>query len=259
MLSIERQSKIVELAKQNGAVKTDELMKMFNVSSETIRRDMLVLEEQGVIRRVYGGAVFCGGSVPNKNLDERREDFKAQKKELVKYATELISDGDIIAIDEGSTALRFADAIAESANHLIVVTHSLDVLEKLSVNEGIDVILCGGTYLRNEKALCGELTADCYKNLHVMKSFIFPSAISLAGGIMATTEELWRIQKVMMSIADEVIVMADGSKFEKNGLYKVCPLNQSYTYVTDSGIADGLVNLYEENGFKIISSKKARL
>lgn len=255
MLSIERQSIIIEAAKKNGAVKTDELIKMFDVSAETIRRDLLALEEQGVLRRVYGGAVVCGGSVPNKNIDERREDFKAQKKELVRFATELISEGDIIAIDEGTTALRFADIIAERFNNLIVVTHSLDVLQRLIKNPDIEVVLCGGSYLRNENALCGELTATCYKNLHVMKSFVFPSAISMDGGIMATTEEMWRIQKVMMSIADEVVVMADSSKFEKSSLYKVCPLNQSYTYITDSGIADALTNLYEENGYKILSSK----
>ena len=254
MLTVERQSYIKETAKKSGAVKTDDLMKRFNVSAETIRRDLIELEAQGVLHRVYGGAVACGGTVANKHLDERIDDFREQKRELSEYAASLVNEGDIIAIDEGTTALEFAEVLAQRFKKLTVVTHSLDVLEKLKHLRGINVILCGGTYMSDENALCGEITASCYEKIHVMKSFIFPSAISLKDGIMCVSNDLMRIQKVMLEIADQIIIMADGSKFEKNGLYKLCPLSQSFVYVSDSSVSQDLIQLYKQNGINLLRS-----
>ena len=256
MLSIERQNIIAEMAKKDGAIKTDDLIKRFDVSSETVRRDLLSLEKQGLLKRVYGGAVICGGTLPVKNLDKRLDDYKNLKRELSEYAAELVSEGDIIALDEGSTAIEFADVLAEKFRRLTVVTHCLDVLNRLSRAEGIDIIICGGEYLREENSFCGELTAECFSKLHVMKSFVFPASLSLSGGIMSSTDKLMRVQKPMIDIADEVIIMADSSKFEKHALYKLCPLSTTFTYVTDSNIPDVIVNLYEENGIKLIRGAK---
>ena len=256
MLSIERQNLIAEYAQKNGAVKTEELIKKFDVSAETVRRDLLVLEKQGVLRRVYGGAISCGGTVVNKNRDERMDEFKEQKRELSEYAAEFINDGDIIAIDEGSTAYEFADVIAQKFSKLTVVTHCLDVLDRLKKNPGIEIIICGGTYIRDENTFLGELTVACYEKLHVMKSFIFPGAISLKGGIMSGHNELMRIQKSMMDMSDKVVIMADSSKFEKNALYSLCQMDNSFVYVTDSEIPEGFVQLYEESGYNLIRGKR---
>ena len=256
MLSIERQNMIAEYAQKNGAVKVDELIKRFDVSSETVRRDLLVLEKQGVLRRVYGGAVSCGGTIVGKNRDERMDEYKEQKRELSEYAVQLINEGDIIAIDEGSTAYEFADVIADKFKKLTVVTHSLDVLDQLKSNPGIEVIICGGMYMREENTFLGEMTVACYEKLHVMKSFIFPGAISLKGGIMSSYNELMRIQRAMMDTADKVVIMADSSKFEKNALYSLCPMDKSFAYVTDNEIPEGFVQMYEENGYNLMKGKK---
>lgn len=251
MLAQERKERIYAIIKKNGAVTTATLVNEFNVSLETIRRDLLDMEKLGQLVRVHGGAVAKSDMMPMLKLKERNTECKQQKMDLSQKAMQFINEGDIIGLDSGSTAAIFAEALKENFNSLTVVTNSTDVFNILSPHDGFSVILCGGYYMKNENAFYGSLTLDMIKNLHVSKLFICPSAISIECGICDYQDELCLIQKQFMSIADEIFVVADSSKFEKHALLKLCDMSDDYTYITDNDLPDELIELYRENNINI--------
>lgn len=251
MLAKERQDKIYELVQKNGAVTTGFLVERFQVSIETIRRDLLNMERNGKLSRVHGGAIAKGNMKPFLKLPERNQDHFEQKENLSFGAMEFISEGDIIGIDAGSTAIAFAQALKEKFSKLTIVTHFLDVFNLLCNHEDFSVILCGGHYIRHENAFYGELTLDMLKTLHIQKCFIFPSAVSLEYGIRDYQKELYQVQKQMIKSSDQIFVLADSSKFEKKALLKVDDMKNDYVYITDQGLSKELLEIYKENNITI--------
>ncbi len=256
MLANERRRKINELIQRNGAVTTANLVETFKVSVETVRRDLLEMEEAGSLVRVHGGAVVKGDMKPFKMLSDRNKEFVREKYALSVKAAEFISEGDIISVDSGSTAVFFAQMLREKFSDLTVVTHSLDVFEALKDYKDFKVILCGGHYLREENAFAGELTLNMLSDVHVNKAFVFVSAISLDKGIYDYQKEIYQLQKKMLQTADKVFVLADSSKFEKTGLLKLSDMKTEYVYITDSSLNEQVLDLYKENDIKIYLGEK---
>ena len=251
MFAKERQKKIYELLKSGGAVLTSELVERFSTSTETIRRDLLAMEHEGLLLRVHGGAMLQNGMQSPMELKERHEEHHAGKRALAKKALDFIEEGDIIAIDEGSTAIFLSEAIRERFTKLTVITHSLDVFSILANHKEISVILCGGFYLRSERAFYGEPTLGMLRGLHAKKAFLFPGAISLEHGICCYENNLLQVQKQMAASADSVFILADSSKFEKTSLIKLDDMSPRFSYITDPGLPETLKNLYRENGIQV--------
>lgn len=253
MLAQERQNKIYEMLQKNGAVTTSGLVKRFEVSVETIRKDLLFMEQKGQLSRVHGGAVIKSDMKPFLELQQRNKECSSQKNDLALKATEFISDGDIIGVDAGSTAISFAEAIKEKFSRLTVVTHSLDVFKILCNCKDFNVILCGGQYLRGENTFYGTLTLDTLSNLHMQKAFIFPWTVSLNYGIFDYLNELNQVRRQMLNSSEKVYILADSSKFEKKALFKIDNMRTDYYYVTDSLLSEELKNLYKQNNIQIFT------
>ena len=249
MFAKERQDKIYEIVKNNGAVTTPALVELFDVSIETVRRDLLEMERHGLLSRVHGGAVAIGEMKPYLDLNERNKEFTEQKRYLALKAMEFISDGDIIGIDSGSTAISFSEVLKEKFSKLTVITNSLDVFNILC--DSFSVILCGGYYLPYEKAFYGSLTLSMLKNLHMQKAFIFPSAVSFEFGICDYQKDLYQIQEQMIKSSDEIFILADSSKFEKKALLKIDDMKTGYRYITDCNINSELEKLYKEHNINL--------
>lgn len=254
MFAKERQNKIFEIVKKDGAVTASALVELFGISVETVRRDLLEMEKQGKLSRVHGGAVAQGDMKPFLRLDQRNREFSEQKRSLSLTAADFINEDDIIGIDTGSTAIFFAEVLKRRFKSLTVVTHSLDVFEIL--NEAFNVILCGGCYMKNERSFYGAPALDMLENLHIQKSFIFPSAVSLEFGIGDYNVELLNMQRRLIKSADAVFVLADSSKLEKKALLKLDEMRGEYTYVTDGFVSSELKELYSENGINIFTGDK---
>ncbi len=256
MFAKERQDKIYDMLQKNGAVTTASLVEVFAVSIETIRRDLLNMEQQGRLLRVHGGAVANGDMKPFLALTERNEIYGSQKQNLARKATELICEGDIIGIDSGSTANALAEALKEKFARLTVITHSLDVFHIL--RDCFSVILCGGQYMPQENSFHGSLTLDMLKNLHMQKVFLCPSAVSLKYGICDYQDDLYLVQKQLLQSADEIFILADSSKFEQKALLKLADMKQEYSYVTDNELTDEIKKLYKENDIKLYIGGKQK-
>lgn len=251
MLANERRNQIYQIIQNDGAVMVSRLVERFGVSLETVRRDLLVMEQKGLLTRVHGGAVTKNDMKQFLCLPERNKEHSEKKNELASKAVKFISEGDVIGIDSGSTAIHFAEALKDKFTKLTVVTHCMDVFERLANYKEFSVILCGGQYMRTENTFYGELTLNMLDLLHVSKAFIFPAALSLKFGLCDHRTELPQIQKKLIDIADEVYILADSSKFEKTGLLKTSDMKPEYKYITDSDLKSELVTLYKENNIKI--------
>ena len=131
MLAKERQDIILEMLQRDGSVTTAGLVRQLGVSLETIRKDLLLMERSGQLSRVHGGAVVKSNMKRFLELQQRNQEYREQKDDLALKATEFISDGDIIGLDAGSTAISLANRIKERFSRLTVVTHSHDVFQIL--------------------------------------------------------------------------------------------------------------------------------
>lgn len=256
MLANERQNKIHEMLIKNGAVTTNDLVKKFRVSIETVRRDLLFMEQSKLLKRVHGGAVKAGEMIVLNKLDARVEENRDKKRELSEIAVKFINEGDIIGVDAGSTAILFAEVLKENFSSLTVITHSLDVFEIIGKHRNFNVILCGGHFMKEENSFYGRLALNTIENLHMQKCFVCPSAVSLKFGVCDYNQELVQIQQKFMECSDEVFFLADSGKFEKNALLKLCDMKPEHTFITDGGLSDELKNIYKENQIKVFTGEE---
>jgi len=251
MFARERQNIICDLIKENGSVTTTELIAMFGVSIETIRRDLQELEKNNRLRRVHGGAIAVGEMNQFQELSVRLHKHDSQKKELSRTAAEMVYDGDVIGVDAGSTAYYFAQALKEIRRKVTVVTYSLDVFQILNGVADFEVILCGGHFLKKENAFSGPLTLEMLRQLHVQKAFVFPTAVSMQHGICDHEQEFVLMQKQLIACADTVYILADSSKFEKIELLRIAEMKKNYIYVTDKELSPGLAAAYHKNQYQL--------
>lgn len=255
MFANERQQKIHEMIQKDGAVTTSGLVDFFDVSIETIRRDLLCMEKDNLLKRVHGGAIAVGEMKPFNTLTQRNMEHSSLKHEIARTALQFVEEGDYIFIDSGSTAIPFAEMLRDHISSLTVVTHSLDVFQILHDRQQISVILCGGHYDNAENAFYGALTLNMLEKLHVQKAFIFPSAVSIEFGLCDYLQNFYMVQSQMLKNSDNIYILADSSKFEKRALLKLDDMKTEYHYVTDHLLTEELQKLYKENSIHIAVGK----
>ena len=239
MFANERRIKIAEMLERRSSVTVAELTDAFQVSLETIRRDLEYLERQGALKRVHGGAITVRKMQSYSSLSARVTEHREEKRRLALAAIPYIREGDCISLDTGSTSFELAALLCEHFHELTVVTNSLQVFQILSGKEGF-------------KTFYGHLTLDMIRQLHVSKYFIAPSAISLDFGISDHIHELVAVQRALIDISDQIIVQADSSKFETCAALKICDLNPRFLYLTDSGLPDEILEAYKKASINII-------
>lgn len=253
MFANERQNIILKEIKQKGAATTAAISKKLGVSIETVRKDFVALEKKGLLVRVHGGALGTNENAPDLDYERRTEFHKKEKTELSYAAATLVEEGDVIAVDSGSTAAEFIEVLKENFSRLTIVTASTDIFDSAKNYKDFKIFLCGGEYLRGENSFYGAFAVETMKKFHVKKSFIFPSAVSISGGIEIYKKEFYELQNTLISIADEVVIMADSSKFEKRAFIKTCDISSAKIIVTDSALGEEIKEIYKTNGIKLVT------
>lgn len=256
MLANERYSVILDRIRNKGSVSVSELVDEWKTSSETIRRDLLFLEKQNRLQRVHGGAVALTSMKTYPNLTQRLQENVEQKEQLSETAALLVKEGDILAVDSGSTAVEFIRILKKHFKNLTIVTHSSQNFEEIKSAEGFHPVLIGGEYMPKEDVFYGALALETIQKLHVSTCFLFPSAISLKYGISDFIPECVAVQKAYLDIADKAVILADNTKFEKSAFIKICSTESQYAIITDNGLDDSIYQLYREYNIPIYKDKK---
>ena len=252
MLSYQRRNAIAERVEKDGSADIASLVRDFNVSAETIRKDLILLEKSKRLQRIHGGVIPYSTNASNLSYKARLDHQRKEKRSLSVTASSLIKNGDWIFVDTGSTAAQFASVLAQQFSSLHVVTNSAYVFNRLAYIKGFDVILTGGQFCTEDEGFYGKCTIDTLSEFHVDISFICPVAISLKYGATDFGNTYCDVQRKAMEICTKSVFLADSEKFEKAANYRICPVESISTIVTDSSLSQAMYELYTESGITVI-------
>ncbi len=250
-LKDERQQQILEVLHQHQQATVTELSNRFSVSEVTVRRDLQELEEAGNLRRVHGGAIAAEPAPPEPPVVQRMRQHKACKDEIGRAAAALVEDGEAIFLGSGSTAAYVARHLKKHSD-VTVITNALTVANELALVDGVTVVVTGGVLRTSELSLVGHITESTVRELRVDKVIIGMRAISLDDGM--TNDYLPEVMtdRAIIQMAEELIVVADHTKFDRAATAFVAPVARVRTLVTDAATDPVTLERLEALGIGIV-------
>ncbi|SEN37084.1 MULTISPECIES: DeoR/GlpR family DNA-binding transcription regulator [unclassified Paenibacillus] len=240
MLAAERYDRIVEMVNVKGSMRVSELSEHCRVTEETIRRDLDRLEQAGRLRRSHGGAVSVKEEQPEIPYRVRETTHAEEKKRIAQSALSMIRPGDRILLDASTTAGYMAANMPDMP--LTVLTNSIQVATELSSRDKIEVISTGGQLAQRSLSFVGPLAERSLETYHVDKLFLSCKGVHLEGGGISESNELQaRLKQKMVGISDQVILLADTSKFGVRAFARVTGLNAVHAVITDQSLDEDVI------------------
>lgn len=229
----ERFDRIIASLRIHPAVRISSLAEDFRVSIETVRRDIDELSRRGLVDRTYGGAALRL-MAHEPEVNERRNQLIEERLRIGDFATGLVSPGDVLMIDSGSTTTHFARCLADGdIGDLTVLTNAPSVAKAVAKNACIRVILCPGDYDVHEGGVFGPETTHFLQRFNADKTFIGASGLTVSGPIEANSPVSW-IKRSMIDRAERSLLMVDHTKFNTHALELVCPLSDLDDVIADT-------------------------
>lgn len=232
MLAIERRNQILLKLQQEKKVVVSDLSQIYNVTEETIRRDLERLEKEGLATKTYGGAVLSESLYADIPYNVRKETNLKGKKKIAELVKDMIQDGDCIGVDASSTALYIIQQIKHK-NNITVITNSIEILLELSDKKGWKVLSTGGTLKKEALSLVGYQAERMIDNFHVDKAIVSCKGIDAEYGITDSNELDAEVKKRFLNIATQKILVADSTKFDKISFARIGELSMIDIVVTD--------------------------
>lgn len=251
LLVAERRAAIIKKLEAHGSVRVADLSAQFGVTEETIRRDLEELERQKVLKRTYGGAVKATGTGYELPHAKRRLKNAAEKAKIAKAAVSLIREGDTVSFDASTTVLRLCQELHHMSG-LTVLTNSIQVLLELSGRPGIVAIGTGGTLRETALSFVGPIAERTMAEHHVDKAFLSCKGLSVEKGLTDSNELEVELKKLMIRAAQEVIVLADHTKFGYTGFARIATIDAIDTIVTDDGVDPKEIQPFIDAGINVI-------
>ena len=244
MNSTARRQDILQYILEKGAAQVDELTALYDVSRMTIHRDLDSLEQEGVIRKVRGGATVQSSSLVESSFRYRMQISVPIKEALARAAARYIEPGQAIMIDDSTTTIALTK-IVPNLRPLTVITNSLTVTEQLSNVPGIDLIALGGHYNTRFNAFFGLQCEQAIANLCADLLFMSVSAVR---GTTAFHQEqqVVKTKRAMMAAAEKRILLVDHSKFENTALHRLAELSEFDRVFVDRGVGRAHLALMHE-------------
>lgn len=233
MLVEERRIRLLELVRTRGFAALPDLADALQVSESTVRRDLDYLEESGTAKRTHGGVFYTGASPKLPHFDERQPAQWDKKRMIAAKAAELIDDGDTVLLDGGTTTYEVARWLV--GRPLQVVTNSLPVANLFASSSDTDLVLLGGYVYPRTGVSLGPYANDMLQRLNVRKTVLSVAGIN-DRGFFNSNLLLVETERAMMQAAEEVIVVADSTKFGHQSLAHLCPWNEVNHLVVDHEI-----------------------
>lgn len=247
MLAVERRNLILEKLQDEKRVLVSELSELFEVSEETIRRDLDKLDKEGLATKTYGGAVLVENTNTDMPFSVRKKRNMRGKGIMADIIASLISDGDHIILDPSTTAVSIVKALKDK-KRLTIVTNSIEVLVELADVSGWEVISTGGTLRENYLALVGPKALESINSFHADKVILSCKGIDLEKGISDSNEMFSQVKKAMLRSAHQRILAADHTKFDKIAFSQICEVAEIDMVVTDVRPSDAWVEYFKDKG-----------
>jgi DeoR family transcriptional regulator of aga operon len=235
MLNEERRQRIKEILTVKKRILVNEMSGEFNVSPVTIRKDLEILEKRGILTRVHGGAIINHSSVQDLALTEKERIHTNEKRRIAELAESLINPGDTIILDSGSTTTQLA-RLLKFKKDITVITNAVNIASELAASE-LTVILTGGILREQSFSLVGPIAEDSLRSITADILFLGVDGIDFKYGMTTPNFLEARVNKMMIQVAEQVIVLADSSKFGRRSTGVIDNLQQVDKIITDSNIS----------------------
>lgn len=249
--TIERRVLILDKLESKGQIDVISLSQELGVSEVTIRNDLARLEQKNMLVRSRGGAMKVDRVGMDFNLSDKNKQHYKEKLRIGKAAATLIENGDTIILDSGTTTMEINKYLSNFET-LTVITNALNIANKLAEHEKINVIVPGGFLRRNSLSLVGTTAEESFKNYFCDKLFLAVDGFNTTYGLSTPNVEEAHLNRVMISIAKQVIVVADSSKFHKRSFAFIAPLSSIHIVITDAGLPAEDHKKLEHAGVKVM-------
>jgi DeoR/GlpR family transcriptional regulator of sugar metabolism len=231
-----RRQSLIQHIIQVGSAQVDELAARFNVSRMTVHRDLDLLEQQGVVRKVHGGVTVHPSNLVESNLLYRSQIAAREKEALVRAAAEFIEPGQAIIIDDSSSTAGLTRYLA-ARKPLTVITNSLGIIDRLKDSYGIKVICLGGDYNPRFDSFLGLLCEQTVSSLRANTLFMSASAV-IGTTAYHQEQDVVKIKRALMEAVEQRILLVDSTKFGRTALNRLARLSEFDLLITDDGLGE---------------------
>ncbi|WP_026568553.1 DeoR/GlpR family DNA-binding transcription regulator [Bacillus sp. UNC41MFS5] len=248
MIKEKRLKKIQEYVNEHQSASLDELVTVFDVSKNTIRRDVQELVDRGELKKVYGGVSVVQSKLESFQVRQVRNQ---ERKELIaKKAASYVEDGDFIFIDSGTTTIEMLEYLKDK--QLTVFTNNIDFIVDSLPYEKINVITIGGMLERKTKSFVNPRNMDLLKDYNIKKAFMASTGISLTNGVTNASPLESELKKIVVNRSAEVYLLVDHDKFDKYGLMTYCGFDEIDYIVTDALPNETYQEYAKKNGIHLV-------
>lgn len=247
----ERLARIAEMIAEGRRATVLELSQALQVSEATIRRDLRLLEQRGIVQRTHGGAIAPSNTGFEPTFLEKEVKAAVEKERIGRAAADLIRDGETVILDAGTTTAQIAKAL-QGRNGLTIVTNAINIALELTHSPGIEVYLTGGTLKGSTLALVGPAAEDFLRGFYADKVFLGVNGVDLRRGLTTPSLSEARVKRIMLESARERILVADNTKYGAVAFAAIAPLDMLDRVVSDSGLPDEFRDEFERKKIEVL-------
>ena len=250
MIAADRINKIIKIVKENGSVNVKNLSKIFGVSEMTIRRDLKKCEKACMIERCYGGAVLKSSIENEADYLDKSKSHQEGKKHIALTAAGLISEGDTVYLDAGTTTFEIAKLI-RNFKRLTVITNDLEIALLLT-NSNVELIILGGTVQKLTNSMSDHIAEQNMEIFRADIAFIGARSIDTAYNVFTPTIQKAYLKRTVTKNSNKKYLVVDASKFNKQALVKIDNLCDYTGVITDKIFTSEEIKMFKEKNIKII-------
>lgn len=219
---------------ENRSVTIDNICETYNISKNTVRRDLDELVERGTIVKVYGGAKAADAvppKTPLSSFEERHIAHMREKDYICRLAANMVSDGDIIYIDTGTTCVNIVEYLKNTK--CTIITNSLQIASSAVPYQSLDVIMLPGKLKRETLSFVGIEAIENLKIYNIDKAFMASTGVTIENGLTNASSEEYSIKKTVVESSTYLYLLADYTKFGRTALHTYCSLSMVNSIITD--------------------------
>lgn len=246
----ERIRGITRILEKESRVLIGDLAKTFNTTVVTIRKDLDLLESQGFLKRTHGGAILHKPLYHGLALNEKEKLNADEKERIAKEAVKLISRGDVVILDSGSTTTQLARNM-KNLKDVIVITNAVNIALELATSD-LEIILTGGAFQKDSSTLIGPLSEDILRKISADKLFHGGDGIDYETGLTTPNIIEASTSREMMRRAGENILLADSSKFGRRSLGVICQIKEIDKIITSKKMSENELQKFNDLGVEVV-------
>ena len=249
----ERQEHIARIVEEDGRARVNDLAARFNVSSVTIRKDLVLLESGHRLVRTHGGAIVIDRSRPELSFEIRERLQVDEKGRIGAAAAALVHDGESIVMDASTTALSMGRHLKarQDWSQVTVITTGLRLASELAGHPGITVLMLGGRVRWEALSVVGQLGDGLFSRINVQKAFLGAAGFTLESGLSDATDEEAQMKRSMVAAAREVIAIVDHTKWERTAFATFCATDKISIVLTDEAAPNPIVEALDFRGVDV--------